>query len=513
MSEHSVVIIGGRSLCPEAASSSSGNEAATFLGMSVVPNVGWLLARAGQQAPACVVVDVADYESALDICRRLRTEPALRYAAVVLVADVDKASQLSASFAESGVDEVIFRPVRPESLPGTVAVALSRRRASLELSPSAAMLPQRVLNDILDGTPVAMFVIDVDHRVTYWNRACEELTGVRRKAVLGQPIDGAVFYQGVQRPLLAEVVLDGDFDTLHRLYNGKGVTVSTAIRGAYEATDDLVMRGWKRTVYFLAALLYSADGKVTGAIETLQDISEQRQAEMRLSQYQQRLRMLASELSLVEKRERRELAAALHDGIGQRLFAIKAKAALMRDLGLQDRQADLLRQMLEQIDLTIQEARTLTIELCPPLLYEVGLAAALKWLAEQFGRRTGIRTEFRGEEVKDRLSDDLRAAVFHSVRELLNNVERHAGASRVVVSMAAHDGELHVDVQDDGRGFEKSPPSGPSESPSGFGLFSIRERLIAVGGRVQIDSAAGSGTHVALVMPGHGQPGKEGRGT
>ncbi|NLX60042.1 MAG: PAS domain-containing protein [Phycisphaerae bacterium] len=503
MGEPSVIIVGGGSL-PD--------EAAAPAGLPRVATVKQLLEVSGRTPPGCVLIDVPDAEAARDLCRRLSEESHLGETAVVLVADPPDVPDLAASLADLPADDIVFRPIGLESALATAALAAERRRASRTLSPSAALLPQRVLNDILDGTPVAMFVIDVDHRVTYWNRACEELTGVRRRDVMGRRIDGGIFYEGRPHPLLAEIVVDGDFDALHRLYNGKGVTVCTHIRGAYEATDDLVMRGRRRTVSFLAAVIRNADGEVTGAIETLQDISEQRQAEMRLSQYQQRLRMLASELSLVERRERRELAAALHDGVGQSLFAVKAKAALMQDLGLDGRQGELLRQMLEQIDHTIQDARTLTVELCPPLLYEVGLAAALKWLTEQFGKRTGIAAAFVGEGVRDHLDDDCRAALFHSARELLINVERHARAGRVDVTVDSRDGTLYVGVRDDGCGLNPSSARHEShDAAAGFGLFSIRERLVALGGLVQIDSRPGGGTLVMLAMPDHASPAGEGR--
>jgi PAS domain S-box-containing protein len=502
MGEPSVIIIGGGSLADEAAAPGAAPRVAT---------VEQLLALSGQPPPQCVVIDVPDAEAARDLCRRVSQESHLGGTAVVLVADPQDVAGFSETLAELAVDDIVFRPIRLESVLATAALAVHRRQASRPLAPGASLLPQRVLNDILDGTPVAMFVIDVDHRVTYWNRACEQLTGVRRRDVVGRRIDGGIFYEGRPHPLLAEIVVDGDFDTLHRLYNGKGVTVSPHIHGAFEATDDLVMQGRRRTVSFLAAVIRNADGKVTGAIETLQDISERRQAEIRLSQYQQRLRMLASELSLVERRERRELAAALHDGVGQNLFAAKTKAALMQNLGLDGRQGELLREIVEQIDHAIQGARTLTVELCPPLLYEVGLAAALKWLTEQFAKRTGIVAAFVGENVRDHLDDDCRAALFHSARELLINVERHARASRVNVTIDSRGGTLYVGVRDDGCGLDPSSARHESHDASaGFGLFSIRERLVALGGVVQIDSRPGGGTLVTLAMPDQALPAGEG---
>ena len=133
---------------------------------------------------------------------------------------------------------------------------------------------QERLSAILDGNPIPAFVIDPEHRVVLWNRACESLTGVSKEQALGKPVDSAIFYQGQIRPVLADLVLDMDSKAMSRLYADKNLSPNTAIPEAFEAKDLLIINGVARNVYFLAARLRDSSGKIIGAIETIQDITE-----------------------------------------------------------------------------------------------------------------------------------------------------------------------------------------------------------------------------------------------
>ncbi|MEW6378433.1 MAG: PAS domain S-box protein [bacterium] len=133
---------------------------------------------------------------------------------------------------------------------------------------------QERLSVILDGNPIPAFVIDHNHNVVLWNRACESLTGTSKEKALGRPVDSGIFYQGLVRPVLADLVLDMDPKTMIRLYEDKHLSQNTAIPEAFEAKDLLIINGIPRNVYFLAARLRDSSGKVMGAIETIQDITE-----------------------------------------------------------------------------------------------------------------------------------------------------------------------------------------------------------------------------------------------
>lgn len=234
----------------------------------------------------------------------------------------------------------------------------------------------------------------------------------------------------------------------------------------------------------------------------VRDVTEQKDAETKVIEYQDRLRSLSSQLALVEDRQRQHLATAIHDGLAQQLFGIRAKVTLLKfPEKLEDYQAE-VQETLDILDDTMAEARNLSFELFPPVLHEVGLEAALTWLAHQFNLRTGLPCEVMVEGEGDELPEDLRAMTYQSVRELLNNVYKHAEATEVAISINHVDQFLTLLVDDNGVGFEISPSQRTRpDQDSGFGLFSIRERLRSVGGRMLVDSRPGSGCRVFLSIP------------
>ncbi len=137
---------------------------------------------------------------------------------------------------------------------------------------------------ILDGNPIPSFVIDREHRVVFWNRACEFLTGVPRNDVLGEPVDSTIFYPEPARPILVDVVLEMDLEAMERLYGSKGLARCSFHSEAFEALDELTIAGKKRDVYFHASRLKDSNGEIIGAIETLKDITEHLALQRRLQQ-------------------------------------------------------------------------------------------------------------------------------------------------------------------------------------------------------------------------------------
>ena len=234
------------------------------------------------------------------------------------------------------------------------------------------------------------------------------------------------------------------------------------------------------------------------------DISPRKETQERLLTYQERLRSLTSELAVAEQRERRRIASDLHDRIGQSLAISKIKISQLRGRVTDLAAGRILEELRGFIDQTIEDTRSLTFELSPPVLNELGLAPALEWLTERVRQRHGILTTFRDDGLAKPMGDDLRGVVFQAVQELLLNVAKHASARRAGVSLGRRESELRCEVIDDGMGFDTSPLfSGTvrATDPTGFGLFSIRERLHHLGGRLEIDSTVGRGTKVVLWAP------------
>jgi len=243
--------------------------------------------------------------------------------------------------------------------------------------------------------------------------------------------------------------------------------------------------------------------ELVSAIELLNiEIEERKYNEKKLLEQQDKLRSLSYDLVLTEERERRHIATELHDRIGQTLAVTKIKLAELREASASNKPAvkalDDIRQYIEQ---TIQDTRSLTFELSPPVLYELGLEAALAWLINQTREKHGLRVELEDDGRSKPLDDGCRVIVFQAVRELLFNIVKHARAHSATVSVRKDDDDIRIDIEDDGIGFDSSELEASETGSRGFGLFSIRERLSPLGGHLDIKSEPGRGTRVTLVAP------------
>ena len=215
-----------------------------------------------------------------------------------------------------------------------------------------------------------------------------------------------------------------------------------------------------------------------------------------------RLQALASELTLAEQRERKRLASELHDYLAQILALGRIKMSQLRQK-LSATEPP-VQQLVGEIDNLLEKAgeytRSLMAKLNPPVLDELGLPSALTWLAKQMPLH-GLMVDVRLAQEQVTLPDDQAVLLFQSVRELLINVAKHAGTDRATVTLKVDpEQDLRIEVQDHGRGFDPIAMEGKSENGH-FGLFSVRERMQAMGGSLDVKSRPGDGTTITMVLP------------
>jgi signal transduction histidine kinase len=231
------------------------------------------------------------------------------------------------------------------------------------------------------------------------------------------------------------------------------------------------------------------------------EVNERLRTEQALRASQRQLRSLASELSLVEERERRSIALLLHDHIGQLLAMAKIKLGTAQKTAISEDTKDTIEHVRQLIEEAISSTRSLTLQVSPPMLYTLGLGAALEAVCEKFKSDYNIECTFKDDEKPKPLTDDFRAVMFRAVGELLLNVAKHAKAKNVSVTLRRTNNHLEVKVQDDGVGFEPTEAHLQPTGQIGFGLLSIRERLSHLGGTFVIESAPGKGTTITLNAP------------
>jgi PAS domain S-box-containing protein len=240
-----------------------------------------------------------------------------------------------------------------------------------------------------------------------------------------------------------------------------------------------------------------AEARLRDLSQSLERMVEQRTAELR--EQTTRLQNLAAELASAEQRERKRLAALLHDDLQQLLVAASMQLRLL--VGHTD---ELGSHAVAQASRWVEEARVaardLTRQLRPPALYEDGLVAALHWLASEMENRHHLEVSIDGSEPAQPMSDDIKALLFECVRELLFNVTKYAGVTAAEVKLREQSDGLHISVADAGVGFDVDAV-GTSRQSGGSGLFSIRERLFALGGEMKMASSPGHGTTIELHAP------------
>jgi PAS domain S-box-containing protein len=226
----------------------------------------------------------------------------------------------------------------------------------------------------------------------------------------------------------------------------------------------------------------------------LQNLTEQ------LASSRDDLRKLASELVLAEERERKRIATVLHDEIAQTLAVVRMRVDMLERLAFDDESRQTVKEAKELIVQSIQETRTLMNEVGNPLLSDMGIAAACESLADRLMERHPIViTCYIRDALKD-LTSDLKVILFQVIRELLNNIIKHSRARNANVTIDTENGLIRAQVKDDGMGFDPQTLGAPTVE-GGFGLFSIRERLMAFNGSLQIESSPGNGTVVTASLP------------
>jgi PAS domain S-box-containing protein len=249
------------------------------------------------------------------------------------------------------------------------------------------------------------------------------------------------------------------------------------------------------------------------------DITERKRAEARLCQLnsrlearvaerteeltetQKRLRVLAEALNVTEQRERQRLAMDLHDDLAQLLALTRIKHSLAKQQPMQPPLAKIITDVEELTNKAMTYTRTLISQLNPPALSEFGLPIALHWLTEQMQQHDlSVSIQFRTQVPM--IPEDQALLLFQSIRELLFNCIKHAASHEATLTLDQCDGSLYIQVSDRGAGFDPLSASKKEYAPArGFGLFSIRERMLSLGGHFELKSSPGNGTTATLVLP------------
>ncbi len=354
----------------------------------------------------------------------------------------------------------------------------------------------------VDGaTGLAFIMLDLDGNITHWNSGAERLLGYTEDAAL-QKHFSMLFTAEDQRKgrpatelRRAEALEKGDDDNWLVRADGSRFWASGAVTAIRDPNDKLI--GFAKVVRDKSAQKDTSD-KLAELNRTLEERVIQRTQE--LTRNQERLRAMASDLTVTEQRERRRLATDLHDYLAQLLVVCRLKLNQGQSMSDKETLLKVIQEADTLLDQSLTYTRTLVSQLSPTCLYEFGLHAALVWLGTEMGKQ-GLTVTLTSADETPNLPEDQAVLVFQSVRELLYNVLKHSGVNEVMVNLSLQGNHLLIEVKDFGCGFSESPQERNEQSPTNFGLFSIRERLEALGGEMVLHSAPQKGTQVLLHIP------------
>lgn len=240
-------------------------------------------------------------------------------------------------------------------------------------------------------------------------------------------------------------------------------------------------------------------GRLTYAFDLMAQALEQR--EMERSRASHKLQILSHRLVEVQENERRHIARELHDEIGQSLTVAEMNLqSALRSCG----QAGLTKRLedsIQAVERVLAQVHDLSLNLRPSMLDDLGLEAALRWYTNRQAALTGLQARFRGSPLPCRLDPVVETECFRVAQEALTNVVRHSAAQNVAVELEQIDGQLHLRVRDDGRGFDVAQQRDEAVRGSSLGLLSMEERAALAGGGLELISAPSEGTEVHAWFP------------
>jgi PAS domain S-box-containing protein len=364
--------------------------------------------------------------------------------------------------------------------------------------PELVQFPEMaLLAAIVESSDDAIISKNLNGVIQSWNSAAERIYGYTKAEAVGQPIT----------MLIPEDRLPEETHILEKIRHGERVDHFETIR--MHKDGSLVQ------VSLTVSPIKDASGQIIGASKSARDITERKRIEVdlksltheldsRVSQRtrsltvsQDRLRALATQLSLAEERVRRSLASELHDYLGQMLVVCRLKLT-QASQGTNEHKEQQLRDADRILQDAITYTRSLVAQLTPPVLREFGLIVGLTWLAEQMKQHHELHVGMTLNVTSVELSEEHAILLFQSVRELLMNIVNHADTTEAALTVDLKQQMLVVTVKDTGRGFD--PSAEPSSPEPHFGLFSIRERMEVVGGEFVLTSIPGQGTTATLSL-------------
>jgi PAS domain S-box-containing protein len=347
-------------------------------------------------------------------------------------------------------------------------------------------LSEARLASIVESAMDGIITVDAAQRVVQFNRAAEQMFGVRSEDAIGGPLERFI----PQR-----------FRAAHHAHVEQFGRTGVTSRRMGDAVTLWALRADGTEFPIDASISQGGDPGRRYFTVILRDVTRRKQYEDAMRQHAQELRELSARVQEAREEEKTRIARELHDELGQLLTALKMDLAWLRErLPAHERElAARAAGMSTLLDRTVSSSRRIASDLRPLMLDDLGLADAAQWLVEDFGKHSGIRLELRAAQAEalESLSKGAATAVYRAIQESLTNIARHSGAKNAWIVMAQENNSLYVEIEDDGRGIG----AGDMAKASSLGLKGMRERVAYYGGSLEVGPAPRGGTRPRLRVP------------
>lgn len=336
---------------------------------------------------------------------------------------------------------------------------------------------------IVEGAPDPIFIQSNEYFV-YLNKLAVELFGAKDESeLIGKPVLNyfhsdyhKMTLERIKRLNVNKTIVHDPFEQILVQLNGNEIWVET--------------KG--EPVFY--------NGEHCGLV-FIRDITTRKNAESKMDAYKKSLQKLTTELMLAEEKQRKEIAANIHDHLSQSLVISKMKLHhLWKQMETDNHQSEIAI-VINHISEALENTRKITYELSPPVLYELGLIDAVYWLAEKIEVQNQIKVTFETDFDDIKLSEPKLILIYRAIQEILNNAIKHSGANQIYIHFTKDEFGLQILINDKGKGFDKSVLDSKSHLNTGFGLFAVRERIENLQGTLIINSTLGLGTELKIFVP------------
>ncbi len=458
-----------------------------------------------EERPEIILLDIIMPEmNGYEVCKYLKKEVVTQDIPIIMISALGQNSEERTKGLNVGADAFISKPFSQSELRAQINVALRikkvedllrKRNESLELfiKDQTNKYLQNEERFLQISAHALEFYWEIDSKgiFTYVSPAVEKILLVEPHKVIGEMHYLEFFQVKDWKNKKSKIELSftekssfNDFETELTLNNKKRIWLAVSGFAVFNKSNEF---------YGFRGVCYDITTRKNAEIALNKNVRQ-------IKSYQKKLKKLNTEITLVEERERRRIAENLHDSLGQTLSLAFIKLSSITDENMSSHVNKVITETSFLLDKAISESRTLTYDLSPPILYELGLMAAFKWKLEQISKNNGIKTKLVGEDQKIKIKKEFNIFLYRIVSELLTNIIKHANANLITLNVYKGKKYYYISVEDDGVGFKKQMNKKVSKE-GGFGLLSITERLDSIKGQFNIDSEPGQGTKATVLIP------------